>query len=297
MAKKNNTPFSFNVSGARSASSIKSMTFFDGEYNEPEKAPIDLFQEKKMSNMKLLGAHLRNPGTEDYIPLATADSQEWKQLSSLVILGLVSSVESYFRCLIRRLLNIDEHSRKFSYSSMLTYGAALHHNKILLPEALLENASFTSISNIIKSINGFLDINLGGYAKFPSLNSALSDFELICHLRHCVVHRSGLLGSNNALALGLDEYSALLEKPLSINFVTIQEIALVCDNLVKEINDKLFHEILSRTVKEYDWTGDLRSDKPFFKKYFDLFSSMQNNTVDNMKICYRLFIQHHDIKV
>lgn len=296
MAKKNKI-FNFNVSGARAASSIKSMDFFDGNYTEPEESPIDLFQKKKTSNMRLLGAHLLNTDSGVFTPLAMDLSQEWKQLASLVTLGLVSSVESYFRCLIRRLLNIDEHSRKQSYSSTLTYGAALHHAKVLLPEALLENASFTSSSNILKSINTFLDINLGGYSKFPSLSSAFTDYDLICHLRHCVVHRSGLLGSNNALALGLDEYSELLEKPLSINFVTIQEIAVVCDNLVKEINDKLFQDILSRTVKEYDWKGDLRSDKLFFKKYFDLFSSSEINSLENMKICYHQFIESHDIKV
>ncbi|WP_340637484.1 hypothetical protein [Enterobacter roggenkampii] len=161
----------------------------------------------------------------------------------------------------------------------------------------LENASFTSSSNIIKSINSFLDVNIGGFAKFPSLASALTDYDIVCHLRHCVVHRAGLLGSNNALALGIDEYSELLEKPLSINFLTVQQIAVVCDNLVKEINDKLFVDIISRTVKFYDWKGDFRSDKSFFKKYYDLFSSKANNTSDNMKKCYRLFISSHDIKV
>ncbi|HGW4087286.1 TPA: hypothetical protein ACNIDP_005184 [Klebsiella michiganensis] len=294
---KNTKTFNYNVSGARSASSIKSMTFFDGNYSEPEQSPIDLFQQKKTSNMKLLGANLLNAESGDYIPLATTLSQEWRQLANLVVLGLVSSVESYFRCLIRRLLNIDEHSRKHSYSSMLTYGAALHHQKILLPEALLENASFTSSANIVKSLNSFIDINLGGYAKIPTLLSVFTDYDIICHLRHCVVHRAGLLGSNNALALGFDEYSELLEKPLAINFSTVQEIAVVCDNLVKEVNDKLFADILARTVKEFGWKGDLRSDKIFFKKYFDLFSNGSVNNAEKMKECYRLFISAHDIKV
>lgn len=273
------------------------MTFFDGAYSEPEHSPLDLFQQKKTSNMKLLGAHLKDVNTGNDIALATTASQEWNQLASLVVLGLVSAVESYFRCLIRKLLNIDNHSRKNSYSSTLTYGAALHHHKVLLPEALLENASFTSSNNIVKSLNAFLDVNIGGYSKFPSLASALTDYDIVCHLRHCVVHRSGLLGSNNALALGFDEYSELLEKPLSINFLTVQGIAVVCDNLVKEINDRLFMDILSRTVKEYDWKGDLRIDKPFFKKYFDLFCSGTMNNNANMKNCYYSFIASHDIKV
>lgn len=297
MAKKPNKVFNFNISGVRTTSSIKSLTFFDENYSEPLKSPIDMFNEKKISNLKLLGASLFSPETSQFTPLATSQSPEWKQLANLVILGLVSSVESYFRSIIRKLLIVNDHSKKHSYSSILTYGAALHHQKEFLPEALLESASFTSSANIVKTLNNYLDINLGGYTKIPSLNSAFADFDLVCHLRHCVVHRSGLLGSNNALALGLDEFSAYLEKPISINLLTVQEIAVVCDTLIREINDKIFHEVISRTVKELDWSGDLRSDKRLFKPYFLLFSTTDNNNDKKLKECYYEFILSHDIKV
>lgn len=297
MAKKPSKIFNYQISGPRTTSSIKSLNFFDENYCEPLKSPIDIFNERKVSNLKLLGVGLFSPETSKYTSLAISQNSEWKQLANLVILGLVSSVETYFRTAIRKLLIIDTHSRKHSYSSNLTYGAALHHQKDLLPEALLENASFTSSVNIVKTLNSYLDINLGNYSKNPTLNSAFNDFDLVCHLRHCVVHRSGLLGSNNALALGFDEFSAYLEKPISINLLTVQEIAVVCDTLIREINDRIFHEILSRTVKEINWSGDLRSDKKIFKSYFDLFSPESNRNDENLKICYREFILSHDIKV
>ncbi|WP_413529092.1 hypothetical protein [Rahnella inusitata] len=297
MNKKTKKIFNYCISGARTTSSIKSLTFFDESYSEPEKPPIDIFNDKIKSNLKLLGASLYSPQTLQFIPLATYVNDEWKQLSNLVILGLVSSVETYFRSVIRKLLIIDEHSRKHSYAANVTYGAALHHQKNLLPEALLENASFTSSSNIVKSLNAFLNINLGGYSKIPALNSAFIDFDTVCHLRHCVVHRSGHLGSNNALSLGLDEYCRYLEKPISIDLLGIQEIAVVCDTLVKEVNDKLFHEIVSRTVNDISWSGDLRSDKFIFKQYFDLFSPLLTSSSDNLRSCYYEFIYAYNIKV
>jgi len=297
MNKKAKKAFNYSISGARTTSSIKSLTFFDESYNEPTKPPIDIFNDKIKNNIKLLGASLFSTQNSKFIPLATSVNEEWKQLSSLVILGLVSSVETYFRSVIRKLLIIDEHSKKHSYAATVTYGAALHHQKELLPEALLENASFTSSNNIVKSLNTFLDVNLGGYAKIPALNSAFIDYDTVCHLRHCVVHRSGHLGSNNALSLGLDEYCRFLEKPISIDLLGIQEIAVVCDTLVKEINDKLFHEIISRTVNEINWSGDLRSDKAQFKPYFELFSPSASSSVDNLRSCYHEFVLAHDIKV
>ena len=297
MAKKTKKSFNFNISGIKTTSSIKSLSFFDESYSEPAKPPIDIFHEKKTSNIKLLGANLYSTDTAQFFSLATSLNSEWYQLANLVILGLVSSVETYFRSVIRKLLIVDEHSKRHSYASTVTYGAALHHHKTLLPEALLENASFTSSANIVKSLNTFLDINLGGYSKIPSLNSAFIDYDIVCHLRHCVVHRSGHLGSNNALSLGLDEYCKFLEKPISIDFLGIQEIAVVCDTLVKEINDKLFIDIISRTVNKFDWSGDLRKDKILFKPYFDLFSPILNNTSDTLRLCYYDFISAHDIKV
>ncbi|KER04316.1 hypothetical protein MEG1DRAFT_00860 [Photorhabdus temperata subsp. temperata Meg1] len=296
MAKDRKKIFSYQVSGARTTSSIKSLNFFDGSYIEPKKPPIDIFQEKKISNLKLLGAFLISPETEQYHQLATIGGHEWQQLANLIVLGLVSSVESYFRAIVRKLLIIDDHSKRHSYTSNLTYGAALHHKKELLPEALLESSSFTSSNNIVRTLQTYLDINLGGFSKIPSLHSAFTDYEIVCHLRHCIIHRAGLLGSNNALALGLDEYCTYLEKPISINLPTVQEIALVCDILVKEINDKIFHEVLSRTVKELNWSGDLRQDKNIFKPYFDLFSPSIDNSPKNLNKCYSEFIQAHNIK-
>ncbi|MBK0127463.1 hypothetical protein IAE30_27360 [Pantoea sp. S61] len=297
MNKKAKKTFNYQVSGTRTTSSIKSLVFFDESYLEPVKPPIDIFNGKRGSNIRLLGACLYSSASSTFQPLANSSSDEWNQLSHLVILGLVSSVETYFRSLIRKLLIIDEHSKKHSYVANVTYGAALHHQKDLLPEALLENASFTSSANIVKTLNSFLDLNLGGYAKIPSLNSAFNDYDTVCHLRHCVVHRSGHLGSNNALSLGLDEYCKFLEKPISIDLSGIQEIAVVCDTLIKEINDKIFHDILSRTVNHLNWSGDLRSDKSLFKPYFDLFSPTDSNDVATLKRCYHEFILAHDIKV
>lgn len=63
---------------------------------------------------------------------------------------------------------------------------------------------------------------------------------MVCQLRHCIVHRFGFLGSNNAITLGLATHKNYLEKPLVISFSHLNEMVQVCENTVKLINNFLF---------------------------------------------------------
>lgn len=293
---KNKTSFNPQISGTRKSSSIKSISFFDTNYVEEEKSPIDIFNAKKQNNLRLLGASLFNPETNEFSALAANRASEWQQLSNLLILGFVSCVESYFRCVIRRLISIDDHSRKLSYKHMLPYGAAMYHNDSLLPEALLESTSFHSSKNIKETVKQFTGVVLNDN-KHKELSDIFEEFDIVGHLRHCVVHRSGLLGSTNAMALGLDEHYIYLEKPIHIDLAAIQEIGLVCENLVRIVNDVLFAEVMLRSSKYVDWTGDLRKDKSNFSLFFNLFSPSSEKHDEKLKTCYREFIKLTNAKV
>lgn len=236
-----------------------------------------------------MGCGLRDDGNSEYRHLAQDESDEWRQLTSLVILGFVSSVESYCRAIIRRLLLVDNLSRRSSYGRPLSYGAAVFHSQELLPEALLESVSFHNPKNIKDAFKEFLGIQIA-LQKDSEINEALADYNIVGHLRHCVVHRAGLLGSKNAIELGLDEHNTFLEKPIDVNFAAIQEIGSVCENLVKLLNDRLFSYVLKRTTTEINWTGDLRKDKKYFVTYFDLFCPTEFNTADFRKKCHKDFI-------
>ena len=291
MAKKE---FKFKLSGTRSTTTIRSQSLFDLSYQEPTKSPIDIYESNMLSYKKLLGCFVFEPSTSNYISLASESNEEWSKLSNLLILGFISSVESYLRCLLRRLLLIDDKSRSKSYSKSVTYGAAIHHDKLLLPEALMEDCSFHSAYNIKETVKSVTGVSLSNLKKTPALNTAFSDFDFIGQLRHCVVHRSGLFGSNNALSLGLDEYHEYLEKPIKLELTVVQEAAKACDTLVKELNDTLFSEFLNRTINIYDWKGDLRSDAKYFDKYFNVFSPASNK--DKKLECYHEFRDVHNLR-
>ncbi|MFI8418677.1 hypothetical protein ACQKDS_19860 [Serratia sp. NPDC078593] len=274
---------SINISGQRVSTNINTIGFFDSAYQEPTCSAIDIFNEQKLTHIKLLG-----------VPQPT---KEWALLANLVMLGFVSSVESYCRRIIRKILTIDDISKSKSYKCTVSYAAALHHEKNILPEALLEGASFISVSNIVDSIKKFTGLVLD-VQQPQTLGSALKKYEQICQLRHCIVHRSGFFGVNNAIELGFHEHQSFLEKPILIGYDAIQAIASACDNVVKELNDILYSTLLHRSIGKISWTGDFRTDKKAFSNIFDIFYCSQHNENKNAERlkCYRAFCQHYALK-
>ncbi|MEZ9317656.1 hypothetical protein AB4188_19300 [Vibrio lentus] len=289
----NNRMFNFSISGARSTASLRSHALFDAEYEEPESSPIDIYQDNILTYKKLLGCFVYNTDSEEYTSLASADNKEWIKLSNLLILGFISSVESYVRCMLRRLLLIDKNSKLKSYTKTITYGAATHHDDSLMPEALMEGCSFHSGKNIRDTIKDMTGINLNNKQRYPELDSALTNYDFIGQLRHCIIHRSGHFGSNNALSLGIEEYADFLEKPIKMDIVVIQKAASICDALVKELNDVMFCEALTRTCDNsalvgHEWQGAFEQDEEFFNKYFELFVPL--SLIGNRTSCYDDFV-------
>jgi hypothetical protein len=196
------------------------------------------------------------------------------KLMNLVLLGYVSSVEGYMRQIIRDLVNLDLFVREKCELRTINFGATYFQQKEMFPESLMDEISFASKVNIIKSTKELLDLDLKINTR-TSLSKALNDFDSICHLRHCVVHRFGKIGVTNAIKLGMhdESYRNCLEKPISMNFMTIQKVAKVAGNVVKELNQVLWQEALERLAKSdrCPWKWDYRSDKRLFNSYVRIF--------------------------
>ena len=124
----NKVVFNASISGKKISSNFDSSLYFDGTSTISETTPISRFISLRKDLIVILGA-------DD-------GSEQWRIKANLVMLGIVSGVESYFREMTRKLLLIDDDSRIISYSKGVSYGAALFHHAHLLPEALLEDCSF-----------------------------------------------------------------------------------------------------------------------------------------------------------
>jgi hypothetical protein len=210
------------------------------------------------------------------------------EMATVVILGYVSAVESYLRALLSGLIGIDEYVQFVVERKTLTYGAVLHHDAALLPDALLEGTSFASRDNIKDAFKDFLRLQT---AKMPGVDAALKVFQRVCEVRHCCVHRFGRLGSNNAISLGLAEHGSLLEARVEPDINQLQDVLLSMRVLVRVLNASIFTAIIERTgqseVKDdkypytwsQSWSWRWPSDRRRFMRYYELFASTKDISV------------------
>lgn len=231
-------------------------------------SPIDMYWENTQVMNRLIGQVTSN---------AT--------LGLLILLGSVSAVESYFRTLFCKIITLDKDAENKCLEHSLAYGAVISSIKYSrtienIAEALLEGCSFTSKENIWKSLKNFIGIQ----GHMPNeLKQTLEDFEKVCHLRHCAVHRFGVLGTKNAIILDFDTHSSEVGNSLKIGVDEIDKIVGICTNVVKVINNFLFDYLLIRTVKNnsINWRWDFRTDRTYFMKYYHIFYSNQLSNSDD----------------
>lgn len=286
--------------GAPSTSKLDTAAWFDSAHPYTECSPIDEFVDNLYAiNRLYLGAD--NSG--EYVPI----------LGSLAYLGMVSAAESYFRSLLRRLILVDDVCAKNASSRLVTYGAAVHHEANLLPEALLENASFASKRNIAVELKTLCSVTKmtkeGGVP--PQLETLFDNFEAICQIRHCGIHRFGKLGSQQALKLGMDTHGPLLEKPLKLTVIQLQDIAEAIEALIRAVNSYCFNDIIRRThtagpgsrekqLYAESWQMDFDADFARFKSYYSIFSAsegpLKSSLMGDVYNAFLAFAQDHDSK-
>lgn len=257
--------FSIATVGNYSAT-IDTAKLFDNVFTETQNSPLDQF--------------LTNTNTLNIIYLNATPLTP--MLATLVFMGYVSAVESYIRALIRGLINIDEEAQRIVEARPVSFGAAIHHSKYLLPEALMEGTSLADPASIKSTLEKLVGIIL----PTADMKKLLDEFNKLCHLRHCCIHRFGKLGTNNAIELGLSTHKDLLEKPICLNKDDLDNIADTLRTFVKTVNNATFRLILERTVHQKKsnklpddsspmyskvWTWDYRKDRSRFSGYYKLF--------------------------
>ena len=251
MAQPKSFRSSMTLSTAGAVKALDTKALFNAAHLESTDSPINEFLDR------IEDLNKRMP------PPAAADSYS----GQLILLGTVAAVESYIRTLFRRLIILDPTAQEKVLETQISYGAALHLKPDLLPEALLESMSFVSEKTMTEALRKVLGVE----GQLPAdLLQTLKGYVKVCQIRHCAVHRFGKLGANNAISLGMDAHSALLEKPLNIDYLGMQRIIAVTIAFVKTLNNYLFNEMISR-VHVNTWTGKYNSDKKKFARYYDLF--------------------------
>lgn len=241
--------------------------FHDAVHQEGSRSPIDAFIVNTNEINRLYLAYLDPTRGDMPAPLG-----------ALVVLGYMSAVESYFRSITRNIINIDEFSRRKAEPLMVQFGAAMFHTSEMLPEALLENYTFSGRRGITEAFKDLLGITQIP----PEVSLALDRFSRVCEIRHCCVHRFGRLGSRNAIKLGLTAHSAFLERPFSPSVDDLQSIADLLRTFAKTINNFLFSAVLKRSAGRagsgsadypWEWSWRWQQDRRRFLRFYSLFAS------------------------
>lgn len=263
------TPFS-----APAKTKLDTVNWFDVKHATQVQSPVDEFRSNLSQINKL---YLQAESRGEYKPM----------LGSLVYLGMVSAAEGYFRSLLRRLILIDPACQHNAASRTVTYGAAVHHEPDLLPEALLEGISLASTKSVASELKTLCNISQmtkdGGVP--ATLRQLFDNFSAICQVRHCGIHRFGKLGSQQALRLGMDQHKPLLEKPLALTVPHLQDIAEALEALIRAVNSYCFADILKKThtagptgkdkkLYQVAWELDWTLDEKRFTSYYEIFASV-----------------------
>lgn len=261
---------SLEANSVQAAPAVCTEDFFDKNYKEQEISAISEFMARLLTINRLI------PAPEEFCELHGQSA----------LLATVAAVESYLRTIIRRIIVADEIAKSSAVQHSVSFGAALHLSKDMLPEAILESYSFTSKTNVHEALKKLLAVK----GELPSnVVESVFEYERVCQLRHCAVHRFGKLGARSAIALGLSDHCELLEKPLSLQYADTQKIVAICSSFVKTINNFLLNELLSR-IDISSWSGTYQDDKAQFGKYYNLFRdtvSYQKSRIPSS--AYRLF--------
>jgi hypothetical protein len=287
------TPFS-----APAKTKLETAKWFDGSHATTVQSPVDEFR-SNLSQINTL--YLQAESRGEYKPM----------LGSLGYLGMVSAAEGYFRSLLRRLILVDPACQHNASSRTLTYGAAVHHDPELLPEALLEGLSFASTKNVAFELKTLCNISQmskdGGVP--AALEHLFHNFEAICQVRHCGIHRFGKLGSQQALRLGMDQHKPLLEKPLALTVQHLQDIAEALEALIHAVNSYCFADILKKThtagptgkekkLYQTAWEFDWAVDEKRFTAYYEIFASLggaqPSATAKELYDAFTIFVKRYD---
>lgn len=197
-----------------------------------------------------------------------ADLAESAALGRLLVLGLVTAVESYVRDLLFGVISTCPISRRDVEDQLVALGALNHYGPSELARGIFEGSSFASESEIRKRTKQVCGVS---WSESDSVGVALANFEKVCHMRHAAVHAQGILNRGNARALGVEGSGRQLHIVVDLNH--LHAVAHACISFVRAYNQRLYDGLLQRWLTFKLLSGTWADDKSYFARLYVLFRS------------------------
>jgi hypothetical protein len=192
-------------------------------------------------------------------------------MGALLLVGLVSTTENYFRDAFARIVRLCPVSRAAAADENIRLGSVIWHGGEEPERGAFEHMSFARAKNIIDTAKKFLDLQL-------TRTPILEEFDKVCELRHGIVHSSGMLAGKNAIKLQVASSKTPLR--IQIGYPELQECGAVCTSLVISLNGLLFTSLAKRWATEWpklpSWKASERHR--LFKEIWVTFHSQRDAT-------------------
>ncbi|MDZ5431977.1 hypothetical protein T3H00_04765 [Pseudomonas fluorescens] len=217
------------VSASATTTSIRDISnYVQGSYTPS--SPIDGFYE----------------GRNQLLTAITPDfANAHPSVTPLVLVGLISLVENYFREILAGIIIQCPKAKEKSASKPLNLATAwIGYGE--LEKGAFENTSFSDADTIRKNLAGLIGYTISNTSQ---VSTPLDEFNKLCELRHAIVHSAGLLAGKNAVQLQLP--SSKNSVKISVGFSELQEAAEICTSLVCAVNLELYIHISKRWLNEW----------------------------------------------
>jgi hypothetical protein len=168
------------------------------------------------------------------------------EISGLMLIGLISATENYFRDVLGYILSVCPSSQAHSAEQKIQLGSLLWGPNSLHSRSAFEFLAFSNSKNISDTFKNFTNHTV---KQNGAWKACLAEFDKLCELRHAIVHSGYLIAGKNALKLGLNKNKNCLS--VEISYPNLQEAGLVCTALVQSANNELFEMMVDRWAVEW----------------------------------------------
>lgn len=203
-----------------------------------------------------------------------------EEITGLLLVGLISATENYFRDILGEILEMCPVARQHSSDEKVQLGSLLWGPKELHNRSAFEFMAFSNAKNVKETFNKFTDhvIQQSGV-----WNQMLIEYDKLCEFRHAVVHSGHIIAGKNALKLNLRASKKSLK--LSIDYSRLQSAGRICTALVQGANNELFEMMVGRWAVKWrqlpSWTVD---QEKTIRRIYETFLSKRdraNKTISN----------------
>ncbi|MDR3565533.1 MAG: hypothetical protein P4N59_29415 [Negativicutes bacterium] len=196
-------------------------------------------------------------------------------IGPLLLVGIVSATENYFRDVLSRVIQICPIAQSSSAAKSINLGSVIWHSGVNLERGTFEHISLAGAESIITTCKQYLKFDIDNTGLTFAI---LEEYDKVCELRHSIVHSGAIIAGKNAIKLGISPCCDIIT--IKIGFDQLQECASICSTLVVSFNTDIFEALCKRWAVDWrrrsSWNPG-KQNEIFHKLWKICFSEIDNS--------------------